>query len=498
MAKKQKKRQTSIFSFKLNWRKLLFFASVFLVIIISYAGIKDFKASTNDYIPAGSSYGSLNMALEIMKNGSVYVDGKKIKERIHVVDGFEELRFPILDNYGQYYSNVQITLKLPAAVAKQTKYQIKGIHGVGAVSSNIYDSNTIIYTAQDLEPTATLSIIAQMPEGTIKLGLNDRLMFLLSNIKYNAWVGIGIILPIFTLLYMFLFISFQVRKARIDQPTEDSAAPPMALPPAIVGVLFRQKVTSREIAATLISLAERGDLFILDRERGFSFLKNRQDMKLLTFEKILLSKIFKEEKDLVSHKHEIEKRIGGHLYSKKISIFASMVYSIATGLGYFRINPQKMHAKFQLIGIAGLFIGFGGFLASLKIFTNPPFIVFFWVGMMVSALIITVTAKNIPIRSPLGQAALSNWLAFKKYLSKQEKMPYTYNSQEVFQKYLPYAIVLDCEVAWAKRFSEQNFILPDWFVTEKNVSLRDFCLSLFPIISFISTNFESSIEPGME
>jgi hypothetical protein len=196
---------------------------------------------------------------------------------------------------------------------------------------------------------------------------------------------------------------------------------------------------------------------------------------------------------------EIERRINNHFYSKKISLVSAGIYALTTRLGYFKTNPQSVHAKYRLFGILAFLIGLAGFGASFFYFPSPPYIVFFWVGMMVSAAIITATASYIPIRTPLGQEELSNWLAFKKYLSSPEPIPFAPNLNEIFLRYLPYAIVMDCEAAWAKRFTDHNFEMPVWFLTEKgSLALEDFCLSLFPIISYVSRSFVALREPGFE
>jgi hypothetical protein len=58
---------------------------------------------------------------------------------------------------------------------------------------------------------------------------------------------------------------------------------------------------------------------------------------------------------------------------------------------------------------------------------------------------------------------------------------------------------MNCEAAWAKRFSKHNFMVPDWFLTDKiGLGLEDFCLSLFPIISYVGRSFAALKEPGFE
>jgi hypothetical protein len=151
--------------------------------------------------------------------------------------------------------------------------------------------------------------------------------------------------------------------------------------------------------------------------------------------------------------------------------------------------------------LAGLLILFGslvGFLTSFTL-TDYPYLSFIWIGLMVTSLVVTSVAQKIPMRAPLGREALSNWLAFRRFLSSKEKIPFSLDNIQSFEKYLPYAMVLDCEVAWAKRFSESTFAVPRWFISDKDgFSLQDFCLSLFPIVSYISRSLASVREPGFE
>lgn len=490
----QKQNKPPVFGF--YWRKFFLFAAIIVVAVAVRFAVKPFSADVINFAPSDTN-NNLSVAVDIQNDGSIQVNGKTISDRVNVISGADEVRFPVVDNIGYYYDNLTVTMTLPANVANDSMPQAIGIHGVNSTNAQVTSDNTIIYTAQGLSPTATVSLIAEMPTGTIQEPFIYKTIRILGGLQFNAWGAIGVSLPILTFLALIIFIAYQMRTQKIDIPTAESSAPPMALPPAIVGVLYHQQVGSREIAATLIDLALRGDIFIMDRIRDFAFTKNKFDQRLLSYEKILLSKIFTAAN--VSDRAEIESRISNHLYSKKISLVTSGIYMLSTRLGYFRMNPQKAHLKYQVFGITLFFVALIGFIMSLSIFPNPPYVAFFWIGMMVSSLIISFLSFNIPIRTPLGKEALTNWLSFRNFLSNVDKIPYSYASQPLFEKYLPYAIVLDCEVAWAKRFTEQNFTLPNWFVSEKNgLSLQDFCLSLFPIVSYVSRGLASVREPGFD
>lgn len=480
-------------------RKLFFF--VFLGIIFAaglfYFKYNTYKADTNFNVLLPKATVNPKIEIEIKEDGLVYVDGKSTNQHLNIIEGYDELRMPIIDQPGNYLSNMKVTLKVPKQSAYQTVHEILAIHGVEIAYTSIIDQNTISYDAQGISPYATVSIVAKIPEGVIKRPFYVSAINEMTKIEFNYWVVVAAALPLITIIYMFLFLAFQSRAQRIDRPTQAINYPPMAIPPAIVGALFHQKVGPREIAATLVDLARRRDIVILDRERGFSFGKGHFDERLLGYEKILLSKIFRSS--MSSNREDIEKRIGNHLYSRKMSIVSASIYSVATRLGYFRSNPQKIHAKYRLVGILAFLIGTGGFTASFFMDYLPKFTSFFWLGMILSALIIIATSGRIPLRSQLGNEALTNWLAFRKYLSDSNPVEYSNDLQALFESFLPYAIVLDCEAAWARRFEPHSFSVPNWFLTDKvGLGLEDFCLSLFPIVSFVGRNFAALREPGFE
>lgn len=479
-------------------RKFLAFA---IVAIVSYFGVTFYSDRQNidaDEVATSSVSSSkyLNFDIVISERGDLTVNSKASSYKVDVYKNFDELRLPIVDNPKKSYDRVRATVRFPKNPS-EVEHSFLGIHGVGSAKSNIEGDNTIVYEASNVASSATLTVVAKMPKDIIKPPLLRQVWAYIESVRGSFWVIVAVSLPALTLLIMLFFLVFQYRRQKIDVPEKEITMPPMALPPAIVGVLFNQRVGSREIASTLIDLALRGNIFIIDQERDFAFGKSRFDSRLLGFEKILLSKIFRS--NMKSDMQIIQQRIDNHLYSKKISMVSAGIYALATRLGYFKVNPQKYHAKFRLIGILLFLLAVGGFTVNLLIFSNDEYLILFWVGMMVSALIIAFRAGSLPIRTAIGQEILSNWLAFRKYLTNPAPYPYSVKNQEIFQKYLPYAIVLNCEIAWAKRFSQHNFVVPEWFMTERgNLGLEDFCLSLFPIVSYVGRSLAAIREPGFE
>jgi len=479
------------------WRKLGFFLVLFLLFFGAWQFIAGsrFLADTSDIQPVSTYLTSSDVSLEVRDDGSVYKNGKKITSKIKPEKDFDELRLIVFDKNGFYLDNLRVTLNLPAAVSAQTKPEILAIHGVDSASSIIIDEKTILYEAKQVGESATITIVAKLPKGTINLSFYEQTIFLLSSFGSSVWLTIAVIIPLITLIYLILLVVTQRSAQSNTMPDRGIAAPPAALPPAVAGVLYGQKVGPREIAATLIDLSLRGYIFIIDRDRGFAFGKRNFFGQLLSFEKILLSKIFRD--NIKISEEEVAERFANHLYSHKMSVFSNDVYALATRLGYFKVNPISMHRKYQFTGTLLFFFALACFFLTFKYFPSLPYAVFLWVGMMLSSLIIIVVGSRMPIKTALGRQALTNWLAFKKYLSDPQPLPPDQMSYEKFIHYLPYAIIFHSEALWVRRFSEQEFVVPDWFLSDKQgLGLHDFCLALFPIIGYIGQNLASIREPG--
>lgn len=481
------------------WRKLVVFALVFLFIFGVWKFFFSREYFADQPLPgSGASYITTSeVTLEVRPNGGVYKDGQKIAAKISPQKDFDELRLVVFDQNGYYLDNLTVNLRLPADVANDTKAEILAIHGVESSNASEVDVSTIAYHAISVDPRATITIVAQLPKGVISLPFYDQVIYLLSTFGSSVWLTLAIVIPILTFIYLILFILLARKAQKIVQPDRAISALPMALPPAVVGVLVNQRVGPREIAATLIDLSLRGYIYIIDRDRGFSFGKRNFSGQLLSFEKILLSKIFRQS--ITSTEEEIDKRFVNHLYSRKMSLFTNGVYILATRLGYFRENPVRMHRRYQFIGSLLFFFALACFFLTFKYFPTLPYAAFLWVGMMVAALVIVFVGSSIPIRTLLGQQALSNWLAFKKYLSDPEPLPYDQKNYQKFAEYLPYAIIFHSEAMWARRFGGEEFAVPDWFLTEKQgLGLNDFCLALYPIIGYVGQNLAAIREPGFK
>ena len=81
----------------------------------------------------------------------------------------------------------------------------------------------------------------------------------------------------------------------------------------------------------------------------------------------------------------------------------------------------------------------------------------------VSALLLLLFILYEARLNKRGQILREDWLGFKMYLETAEKYRMQNLTPEIFEKYLPYAMVFGVEKKWAKAFADLNMPQPGWY-----------------------------------
>ncbi len=455
-------------------------------------------------LPFNSVINQRTMNIEVSKTGTVTIDGEKKNHALRFYEQYDELRILVFDSTGEYISAFQGIVHLPSPVKSEEVRQIVyAVHGIGSTRIYLSDPQTLVYEATDISPQATLTIVADLPKGLIQPNFWQVLEFSITNLPVKIWLYIAIVLPGVTLVLM-LFMILKRRRAQMIPIRGQLGGPPDTIAPAIPGVLIDGVVGAREIAATLIDLARRGFIYIINKGNGqFSFgIRRGTDfgsMKGLSdFEKELLGKVFLP-RSIKSSVADVEMRIGRHIFSRKIAKFYLGVYNEATKRGYFVQNPAKVHLAWKYAGVVLFFLSFAGFMLGAIFGADPKYGLFFWAGGMVAAAVIVRLAPFMPARTNLGNQELQEWLEFREYLTDKKPAPGVQALQGKFEEYLPYSMVLGAEVDWAKRFGQERFSPPDWYSSNENVvTLDSFARELFPLIGYVAENLARSHEPTVE
>ena len=115
----------------------------------------------------------------------------------------------------------------------------------------------------------------------------------------------------------------------------------------------------------------------------------------------------------------------------------------------------------------GAFIFVLGFFGFAFVFTLA-------LALVICGIIIVIFGIFMPSRTKKGVLAQEHILGFKRYLMVAEKDRITFHNApekrpELFEKFLPFAMALGVEQAWAQQFEGIYKQQPDWYDGQGNM-----------------------------
>jgi len=172
----------------------------------------------------------------------------------------------------------------------------------------------------------------------------------------------------------------------------------------------------------------------------------------------------------------------------------SQVEEGLTQAGYFRSNPLSASRSV----LAGVIIAF-----VLVYFAGKHLGLPLILGLVVGGIIAFITAGKMAARTAKGVVAFEHAQGLKLFLNVTQKdrlammqspnAPYAATGQEpartveLFEKLLPYAMVLGVEREWAKQFEGLYTAAPSWFAGNWN------SFSTYYLISNLSDGMSSAV-----
>lgn len=251
-------------------------------------------------------------------------------------------------------------------------------------------------------------------------------------------------------------------------------APPEDLRPGQIGTIVDEQANTLDVTATIVDLAVRGYLTIEEIPKEGWFGKpdwtlhrtDTSDDELLTYERTLLTGLFKDGNDpaLSSLKRT---------FSERLATVENQLYTDAVKRGWFVKRPDKVrsswHARGVMLFIAGVVLTV--VLARWTTFGLAG------IPVVVAGLILTVGARWMPSRTAKGTAIARRVRGFRTVIETAEThMSRWAEEQNVFTRYLPYAIVFGCTEKWAKAFEGLQQMPPDttWYRSTRPFVYADF------------------------
>jgi uncharacterized membrane protein len=247
--------------------------------------------------------------------------------------------------------------------------------------------------------------------------------------------------------------------------------------PIEVGTIIDFKTDNKDITATIIDLAVRGYIKIIEQRTA---RKLRSDLLAYTFKlmKIDTSELAPPEEKLLralfanfQMHEEVSMDFMKYKLAQKALDIRKMVSADLTNRGYFATNPFTIY-NYYVGGAIGVIV-IVCFVLALLHGALP-----IWVGTVAGFGIALIFLHFLPARTLQGAHAKEHILGLKMYLQTAEadrlrmmqspNAPFLVGNQpthtvELFEKLLPYAMVLGVEKEWAKQFEDIYKSPPEWF-----------------------------------
>lgn len=265
----------------------------------------------------------------------------------------------------------------------------------------------------------------------------------------------------FTILFWYVFLPISIlvksikdkrdlkRKTKIvsawfEAPNFDNGN---RFSPAQTGLIYSKTLSDKELTATIIDLAMRGYLKIVnDGKNKYSFQKLKDysnDSSILKFEKKLLNGIFSDDSSIYPESVEVSvKELGKTItFTNAVSKFKKDVENSLMEEKLFKSKPMDNFMKNTVLMILGMFT-----LNLLMLVAIASF------GMK--------SAK----RTDKGIEKYSEAASLRNFLKSQnEQLDFQAKNQMFFEKLLPYATAFGVENIWIKRFEGMQFKQVDWY-----------------------------------
>ncbi|HEX8597983.1 MAG TPA: DUF2207 domain-containing protein [Chloroflexia bacterium] len=242
------------------------------------------------------------------------------------------------------------------------------------------------------------------------------------------------------------------------------AEPPSNLPPGLVGTLLDESADVRDVIATVVDQARKGNLTIQET-RSQGFLTQSKDFEYrklggkveYRFEEMLLDAVFggKDVTKLSDLKNTF--------YTKLPPIYDEM-YKSLVALKYFPENPKAVRNRNMGSGcgiaVLGGLILFGSFALAPSFTVMLPLL---GVAIGVVGLVWVFTSTAMPRKTDFGAEESTKWRAFSNYLQQIQKYTDVQAAADKFQQYLPYAVALGIERQLINQFNNVPAAMPPYY-----------------------------------
>jgi uncharacterized membrane protein YgcG len=425
--------------------------------------------------------------IEYQMGNAVYTLGENEDELYwDVLGGFFDLE---IDNFSA-------KINLPEGV-NESNASVSVYSGFVGSRENLLDAqfsfvsdNTIEISASAIGKRQGITVSVKMPKG----------IFTVEKVSGFNFAFFFIILPVLVFVLCFSVWKKYGKDSGVNKAIMPQYYPPKDMSILEMGAVLKNgKIKKEFLSAEIINLAVKGFLTIEQKKLFWIFGKT-----------YILSATDKKTDSL----NDIERRILDALFLGKKSVSLSQiresfyisykniskdVISKIDKDGFLSKKSLTLQTVFYVLGSIFLFsmIFWGSFGFSVNEAYRNLFLVFALSMLPVGPLFLFF-GYLMPQRTVKGDEMVAKIKGFKMYMDTAEKHRQIFNEKEnIFEKYLPYAVMFGITKQWIKKFKEiygakyyDNYA-PYWLIGN-NLNFSDLS-SLNGVISSISSDIGGSL-----
>ncbi len=421
-------------------------------------GILVYTGSSDVLLPQGSHTYTI-----------IYETDRQLKR----LKNFDELYWNVTGSGWSFrIDSAQCTIILPKGALPLSNKCHTGPQGAAnedcsITSSVVGDSATIVFkTTRPLPPRQGITIATSWPKGIITGGPSSW-----QQLKYYVWNNRAVfLLPLSALFSAIFCFIFWLRYGRDPKkgPVYPQFEPPAGYGPAALGYIYLQKFDRQLTAATIVDAAVRNRIKIdveregtLFKHNKYNFSKSKLQAKppVSAYEDFqsdindLVGTTIKKGKynsDLGSLNTAVQKYCESNFKNKDGRVRNKNKGFFASNISYTAI-PALVCTLTTIWCIVEVM--------RAAILENYWQIAYFVGGVILCVIVLKIFSKLLAAYNPEGRKLADKIEGFRMFLSTADEKRFdTMNppkrSLELYEKYLPFAIALDCEIAWGQKFEE--------------------------------------------
>ncbi len=369
------------------------------------------------------------------------------------------------------------------------------------------------FSAEQLQPGEGLTLVAGFPKGILAEPTESE-RAAAGNIRSDSDDSDVVWWPM-AMPFLAFFAMYRTWHKRGREPHTGSVVPRWRIPegmrPGIGGTLHDQSADLDDVIATLLDLAVRGYVKIVEVKPQNPFeglgggfvgraLRKLGDRK----PGWAIERTDKPSSDLVHSEREVlEAILGGgsrremrelrNKFHTKLPGLYSAFYQETVLEGLFVKSPDKVRNLWMIAGVVIIGLGVLASAAMQHVVVA--------IAAAISGIIVIVFARAMPQMTPRGARMYGELRGLEEYIRRVEKLELEMHqgpkrTTELFSTLLPYAVALDASDVWVDQFADAlTSEPPTWYVgSTTHFHASNFRSSFASFTSSIASTMASS--PG--